>query len=895
MAPSIAVVITCYNKAPYVECALHAVLSQVHRPDDVVFVDDGSTDDSVAIAERFAAAHPALRLRILQQPNSGQPALARNAGIATITADLVVCLDADDSLSPLYLAAVVEAFQRDPGIGLAYPSGIGFGDGPLRPIGSQDWDPERLAHTNYLLCVTAFRREIWEQVGGYRTNVRGYEDWDFWLAASALGYRGAWIPLQLFHYRELIADGAFAATAGKDLVLRSTIVHNNPSVYDEGTRRLARALCDDAPIDILALWRDAHEMLRVALLTEARRVSRDAMQWAADRVQSGGLASELQRLQSLVQARRMDVEATRQLGALLLQAGEVSQGSSLLLTAWVTERDARLQAAATRVDERVVTSVAAEGRPPRVLCYMPYGRWNVHALQEMTILHAARLRGAEVRYVLCDGVFRECDMHWGVVLPRTANSCAVCIAGQHQQADNMKFPHEWLGGFITASEREMASEWAASLPVASLLSATWQEWTLGAWVVSSVHSHFRANEVNTADVEHERVMRAYLEAGLLTAFAVSRLLREWQPDVLLQFNGRQATTRVALELARAAGVRVVTHERGWLTETMYLAENADCLAMQPLRDAWAQWRHVPLTAAQCDRVAQWLCDRAHGRNLNWQAYTAAPGAVDEVRARLRLRDDAPCLVAFTSSEDEYIASSDYTGVFGTQLSWLQHTVEWARENPDVDFVIRVHPNTGSRVSTGRNEGQLAALQRLATELPATVHMVWPDDEISSYTLLDLAAGALVYVSTIGLESACRGIPTFLGSTTVFSGHGFADEFTTVDAYPAVLRRYADGEGEAESRARRTSAYRFAFLALDRYMVPFPLVQMPTFSTSRLGYASLDALLPGTDASLDRVVSVLLDGAPVCAGPDADVDCDPTAERAWHLALPVTELRVPTPG
>jgi glycosyltransferase involved in cell wall biosynthesis len=886
VAPSIAVVITCYNKSPYVECALHAVLSQVHRADDVVFVDDGSTDDSVAIAERFAAAHPALRLRILQQPNSGQPAFARNAGIATVTADLVVCLDADDSLSPLYLAAVVEAFQRDPGIGLAYPSGIGFGDGALRPIGSQDWDPERLAHTNYLLCVTAFRREIWEQVGGYRTNVRGYEDWDFWLAASALGYRGAWIPLQLFHYRELIADGAFAATAGKDLVLRSTIVRNNPSVYDEGTRRLARALCDDAPIDILALWRDAHEMLRVALLTEARRVSRDAMQWAADRVQAGGLASELQRLQALVQARRMDVEATRQLGALLLQAGEVSQGNSLLLTAWVTERDARLQAAATRVDERVVTSVAPEGRPPRVLCYMPYGRWNVHALQEMTILHAARLRGAEVRYVLCDGVFRECDMHWGVVLPRTANSCAVCIAGQHQQADNMKFPHEWLGGFITASEREMASEWAASLPAASLLSATWQEWTLGAWVVSSVHSHFRANEVNTADAEHERVMRAYLEAGLLTAFAVSRLLREWQPDVLLQFNGRQATTRVALELARAAGVRVVTHERGWLTETMYLAEDADCLALRPIRDAWARWRHVPLTAAECDRVAQWLSDRAQGRNLSWVAFTTAPGSVEIVRTRLGLRGEAPCLVAFTSSEDEYIASSEYTGVFGTQLAWLEHTVAWARENGDVDLVIRIHPNTGGKLATGRNAAQLAWLERLALDLPDNVRMVWPEDDISSYSLMELAAGALSYVSIVSLEAACRGHASFMAANAATSSHGFTDDFTTVAEYPALLRRYADGESADAARARRTLAYRFAFMMLHRYMAPFPLVEMPTFSTSRLGYATLDALLPGRDAALDRVVSVLLDGTRVCADPPSDVSLDADGETAWHAARPV---------
>lgn len=880
VAPSIAVVITCFNKAPYVEGALHAVLSQVHHADDIVFVDDGSTDDSAAVATRFAAAHPALPLRILRQPNSGQPAHARNAGIATVTTELVVCLDADDSLSPLYLSAVVEAFQRDPGIGLAYPSGIGFGDGALRPIGSEDWDAARLAHTNYLVCVTAFRREIWERVGGYRTNVRGYEDWDFWLAASALGYRGAWIPLQLFHYRELMADGAFAATAGKDLTLRATIVLNNPSVYDERTIQLARALRDDAPIDILASWREAHEILRVALMTEARRLADDALQWAQARTDAGQLAVELQRLQQLVLSKRIDATGTRQLGSLLLLAGETSQGFSLLLAAWATERDTRLQSAANAI-AGAGTSIPSPARAPRVLCYMPYGRWNLHALQEMTILHAARLRGAEVRYVLCDGVFRECDMHWGVVLPRTPASCAVCIAGQHEQANNMKFPHEWLGGFVTSVEREMAGEWAASLPSVALHSATWEQWPLGAWVISSVHSHFRANEIDVAEVEHERVLRAYLEAGLLTAFALSRLLRDWKPDVLLQFNGRQATTRVALELARAAGVRVITHERGWLNETMYLAEDADCLALSPIRDAWARWRHVPLTAAECEHVLQWLTDRAQGRNLSWVAFTSAPGSEHVVRSRLVLRQGAPCLVAFTSSEDEYIASTEYRGVFGTQLAWLEQTVDWARAHTDVDLVIRVHPNTGGKRSLGRNETQLAWLRELADTLPPNVRVVWPDDDISSYTLMEIASGTLAYVSIVSLEAASRGIPSFLAAATATSGHGFTDEVTSAAAYPALLRRYADGTSEDDARARRTCAYRFAYMMLQRYMVRFPLVEMPTYSTSRLAYDTLDALRPGRDAALDRVVGVLLDGERVCADPPHDTSLDVTAETAWH--------------
>ena len=888
MVPRIAVVITCYNKAPYVECALRAVLAQVHPADDVVFVDDGSTDASVEIATRFAAQHPSLPLRIMQQPNSGQPAYARNAGITTVTTELVTCLDADDSIAPLYLTAVIEAFQRDPGIGLAYPNAIGFGDSALRPITSQDWDAARLLHTNFLLCVTAFRREIWETVGGYRTNVRGYEDWDFWVAASALGYRGAWIPLQLFHYRELLADGAFAATAGKEVTLRATMVLNNPSVYDEATQRVARALCNELPVDALAEWNATHEILRIGMLTAARGAASDALQWADERTAAGHLTTELERLHELVQTRRIDVTGSRQLAGLLLLQGETSQACALLLTAWATERNARLVRVAT---DAVVTPAPGAGasppaalpvQPPRILSFNPYGRWNVHALQEMTIMHAARLRGAEVRYVLCDGAFRECDMHWGVVLPRTATSCAECVAGQHQQAENMKFPHEWLTSHLTPLERSMASDWAASLPDDELLDAAWNEWTLGAWVVSSVHSHFRTNFVDPRNAEHARVLRAYLEAGLLTAFAMTRLIADWRPDVLLQFNGRMAAPRVALEMARAAGVRVVTHERGWLIETLYVAENADCLSLQPIREAWSRCHDVPLDPAECEQVAQWLSDRAHGRNLNWVAFTAAPGSVELVRTRLALRDAAPCLAVYTSSEDEYIASKEYSSVFGSQESWLERTAAWARVHPEADVVVRVHPNTGGKVSTGRNAGQLAWLEGFATRVPWNVRMVWPDDDISSYTLMELSTAALAYVSTVALEAACRGQRSFLAASTFSSSHGFTDEVAEAGAYDALLTRYLSDDDDASSCARRVTAFRFAYMALFRYMIPFPLVHMPDFSTSRLAYTSLDALRPGQDPHLDRIADVLLYGSRVCPDPSS-VGADAVAEQAWHAA------------
>jgi hypothetical protein len=896
MTPRIAVVVTCFNKGPYIELALASLAAQVVRPAEIVVVDDGSTDDSAAIADDFARRHPSLSVRVLRQANSGQPAYPRNAGIAEVTADIVICLDADDALSPLYLHAVTKAFTDDPGLGLVYPDFVVWdAEGTLRTVESQAWNPRALAQANGCPCVTAFRREVWERVGGYRTNVRGYEDWDFWIAAASHGFRGERIPYPFFNYREL-GSGVFASTSAHDLTLRAAIVQNNPQWYSMVTHALAAAIMADEPIEPLAEWAGTDPILQHAFITAAKRAAESAITWAERVAESGSLADVEQRLLTQLNSGRITADSARRLGAIYLRRGDVVQGNTILLVAMGMDAQARrVLAAAEGTGTDVVAGAppppAGGGAPaPRVLCWMPYGQWSIHALQEMTILHGARHRGAEVRYIMCNGLFSSCDMYWSAVHPRTESSCSDCIAVQTRQAAGLRLPHEWLGQHISAAERAGAAQWAASVPVEGLLEATFNGWAIGSWIVSSVHSHFRTNVVDVHVPDHEASLRANLEAGLLTAIAMDRLLRSWQPDVLFLFNGRMASPRVAFELARAAGVRVVTHERGWVFDTLYLAENADCLSLAPMRDAWARWREQPLTADEYARTETWLLDRAHGRNLNWRQFSPPPGTAESVRHTLGLREDAPLYVLFTSSEDEVASNRERTSVFGTQARWMAATSAWARRHPDVDLVIRVHPNTGGARSTGRNAEQLAWMQQFATTVPSNVRMVWPDDTVSSYTLMDMASVTLSYLSTTGLEAACRGRPAVMAASSYIGGYGFTHDVASTAEYDILLDRLLDEESLETVVHRRTLAWRFAYMAMFRYMLPFPLVPQRTFSEAGLGYTTLDALRPGQDASLDHAVDVLLDGVPVCRDPDASIARRAEDERQRHLeALTVSPM------
>jgi hypothetical protein len=512
----------------------------------------------------------------------------------------------------------------------------------------------------------------------------------------------------------------------------------------------------------------------------------------------------------------------------------------------------------------------------RVLCYSPYGRWSLHAQWEMTILHGLRQRGADVQYVLCDGLFTDCDVFWEATEPRTPLACVGCQAQVTQHVARMGMDFTWLGRYLQLEERREAQRWAAGLAREELAGARYGEWAVADWVIGSIHSHFRSSVLDVTDPAVEATFRSYLFSGLVACFALDRLLADHAPDVLFTFSGRLSSTRVALELARARGIRVVCHERGPRRDTLMLTEDESCLGLDGWRRYWAEWADVPLSAEELDEITDHLSDREHGLKMSWHAFTVAPQSIQAARDELGLRDEAPTWVLFTSSDDEVASEKGWEGDFDSQLAWIERTIAWAALNPGIDLVLRVHPNTGSRRSTGRNRRQLAELEELGGSLPPNVRMVGPEDELSTYTLMNLATVGLVYSSTVGLELACKGKATVMAAGSFVTGLPFVHTVERAAEYEPMLDALAQVPAGAVFDDVARLAMRYAYGYFIRCVVPFPLVKMNSSVTGALQWRDVAQLEPGADAGLDRCARILLEGEPVGPPPTAEQRARDTA-------------------
>ena len=115
--PEVCVLVACYNEADNIADTLTSLARQDYPGEiEVVVIDDGSTDDSLAIARAAALeqTRPGLRVRVLAQPKNGGKSRALNRGLAETRQDLVVTVDGDSYLRPDALRKLVERFLSDP-------------------------------------------------------------------------------------------------------------------------------------------------------------------------------------------------------------------------------------------------------------------------------------------------------------------------------------------------------------------------------------------------------------------------------------------------------------------------------------------------------------------------------------------------------------------------------------------------------------------------------------------------------------------------------------------------------------------------------------------------------------------------------------------------------------
>lgn len=189
MNQRISIIIPTYQHANTLRSCLESIFSQTRKPDEVIVVDDGSTDQTQEILLNYST-----KIISIKQKNAGAPS-ARNNGFYKSTGDFVLFCDADVVMRPEMIERMETMLKSHPEASYAY-SGFLWG---WKTFKSFPFNPESLKQMNYIHTSSLIRREDFPS---FDTSLKRFQDWDLWLTLLERGKIGVYVPEILYQVKK---------------------------------------------------------------------------------------------------------------------------------------------------------------------------------------------------------------------------------------------------------------------------------------------------------------------------------------------------------------------------------------------------------------------------------------------------------------------------------------------------------------------------------------------------------------------------------------------------------------------------------------------------------------------------------------------------------------------
>lgn len=529
--------------------------------------------------------------------------------------------------------------------------------------------------------------------------------------------------------------------------------------------------------------------------------------------------------------------------------------------------------------------------PARVLFFAPFGTYTVHHQLDAVVAAALRARGAEVAAIRCDGVLTTCDQF--ALGEDRAQTCGNCQWCGNSLFAAFGVPSIQMRAALSESDHGIAEEWAKKLDPSEYTAASFQGIPIGEWVTSSLFSYYRITpsgldnrEVRALTAETHRQL---LVSGLLTYWAMVRIINQVKPSHIICFNARIAAYRVAFEAAKASGVEVITHERGYRDDTFTVFSNFGSIQTQPIYDAYSVWKDVPLNRGELQRVRQYFENRERGTDSNFEPFIDFATDYGSVRSALRVPADARLIGVFTSSEYEFALCRDYDA-FIDQLDLIERLMVVFRERPNDYLIVRHHPYLGGNASSLADHGFIEKAIELARLAPRNVRFVMPGERLNSYALINNLDGAIAPLTTAGVELIARGV-----ATACFEQSAYRDALTESISddgrrylhalIDRLIARTADFGTEDLRRL-----YRFQNTMISKVSNQFETFGIRDIYAPSIKTEKLALVATGGDEALDRVCDHILKGTPILPQPSRERKFASTEEEDVLLSESLDMIR-----
>lgn len=511
-------------------------------------------------------------------------------------------------------------------------------------------------------------------------------------------------------------------------------------------------------------------------------------------------------------------------------------------------------------------SQIATGNPngPKILLCPIVGGPSITSLDSLLAI-ALTMRGAKVHVLLCDKFLPACqhsmldkfqDASEFVRDGPQRDLCFSCFSTGFEMFQSLDVQVHRLSQFLSEDDIKSAKQISESVPADKIAHYSLCGIPVGEHALAGAIRFFARGALEQ-EPHSELVLRRYLNASVLTAFAMDRIFDEFNYSCASFHHGIYVPQGLIGAVARKKGVRVVNWAIAYRTNT-FIFSHSDTyhhtLMSEPVRN-WINLEWNPAIEAE---LLEYLKSRETGTN-DWISFNRKPESDRKLISKNTGIDFSKTSVGLLTNV-VWDAQLHYPqNAFPNMMDWLMTTIRYFCRRSDLQLVIRVHPAEVNGQIKSR-QPVIEEIKREFPTLPDNIFIIPPDSAISTYAVMTQCDSVLIYGTKTGVELTSLGIPVIVAGEAWIRNKGITIDAASRQHYQELLDKLPLGNRLSEDIVTRARKYAYHFFF--RRMIPLRVISEHTES-AWLPYGikidGLNDLLPGNDPGLDIICEGILQG------------------------------------
>lgn len=505
----------------------------------------------------------------------------------------------------------------------------------------------------------------------------------------------------------------------------------------------------------------------------------------------------------------------------------------------------------------------------KVVFWVPGGMSNMLDV-EGAIGIALALRGHSTHFIICDGVYAACvkrEISEKVKTTEWSQACAECKSSCSRKLEELNVPYSFIGDFVSRDEQAKLRDISKKITWRGIECFEYKGLALGKSIKSSVLRYLKGGDFPGDD----NLVQEYAYSALICATAAQNSINGLKPSRVLMSHAVYVDWGPALQVALKNGQRVIGWMASYLPARFYLSQIQDPMHVDMHRishKTWSQISQEKFTAAHEKYLLNFFMSR-YKSDVSFDMKYFKPHVADISRFKKRygLNEGKP--VWGILAHINWDSVSDYAPMlFESFNEWIIETIQVAREAPDVQWLLKVHP---AEAWDNPDTGVEALVRSYFSDLKNVV-LIGADEDINPLDFYELLDGAVTVYGTGGLELAMQGKPVILAGKAHYGNKGFTNDPKNKAEYKDMLLNVSKLKILSTFQTLMAKKYAYCYFILRQ--IPISVVKNPNSKWWSFQFSKVDILKPGNDQGIDLICARIMDGEDFMMPMDSlNTDCE----------------------